>query len=60
MKIKGKQKIEIAKEISAHRSKKHPLSVNEIMKMNKSEFLALWQEYEAFYEADDMLGDAEA
>lgn len=57
MKIKGKQKIEIAREISAHRSAKHPLSVNEIMKMSKSEFLALWKEYITFYEADDMLGD---
>ena len=60
MKIKGKHKIEIAKEISAHRSKNYPLSVNEIMKMSKSEFLELWNEYLAFYEADDMLGDAEA
>ena len=60
MKIKGKQKIEIAKEISAHRSKKHPLSVNAIMRMSKSEFLKLWKEYIEFYEADAMLGDAEA
>lgn len=60
MKIKGKQKIALAKEMSAHRSKECPLSVNEIMKMSKSEFLELWREYVAFYEADDMLGDAEA
>ena len=60
MKLKGKQKIDIAKEISAHRSDKHPLSVNKIMKMSKSEFLKLWKEYIMFYEADDMLGDAEA
>ena len=57
MRIKGKQKIEIAKEISAHRSKKHPISVNDIMKMNKSEFLELWKKYITFYEADNMLGD---
>lgn len=57
MKFKGKQKIAIAKEISAHRSKGFPLSVNEIMKMPKPEFLKLLEQFNKFYEAEYMLGD---
>lgn len=57
MKIKGKQKYELAVMLSNARSKNHPLTIAQIMLMNKADFMALLRSYQAFCDADNKMGD---
>ena len=46
----------MALELQEHMTQK--VSLQELMDMSKPDFLKLWNEYIAFQEADDELGDA--
>ena len=56
MRLKKQTRINMALELQEHMTQK--VSLQELMDMSKPDFLKLWNEYIAFQEADDELGDA--
>lgn len=57
MKIKGKTKYKLAVMLSSARSKNAPITITQIMLMNKKEFLKLLKSYYNFLEAEEAMGD---
>ena len=52
MNIKGKRRFEMAKTVAECSTK---YTFEQIMKMPKKEFIALWKAYINFYEAEDRM-----